>query len=185
MRHIRIWKLGGTFACALMVAAVLTAGATPPADETPSAGQQYCWLNADSGAMQCFSSEAGMNTARQAATADRGVIQPKSGSTPQLQMGSAGAGQEVVGRFYRDAGFTGGYLLISRNGGCSTGTHTADLSAYPGWNDTVSSFIAGSGCRIGIYDNANLTGSFLGNYRSSNYVGSLNDRASSALFTAG
>ncbi len=197
MRNFRTWKLGSTFASALMLSAVLTAGAVPapgaqptPGDQ-PSAGQEYCWLNGDSGSMQCFTSEAEMNTAMQQpaleATQEPQLKAAGSGSepTPQLQTGSATSDQRVVGRFYRDAGYEGGYLIISRSGGCSSGTHIADLSGYPGWNDTVSSFIAGSGCRIGLYDDSDLSGSFYGHFRSSSYVGNLNDRASSARFIAG
>lgn len=175
---------------ALAVSAVPALGAGAEATNKP-AGQQYCWLNADTDKMQCFESEAAMNQAMSGG-AGTGQIQPKSsapqetgqGSTQLLQPRSFEAGQQVVGRFYRDINFGGGYLMISRAGGCGSGYHSADLSAYPGWNDTVSSFIAGSGCRIGLFDNSNLTGDFLGNYRSDAYAGRLNDQASAAQFVA-
>ncbi|HET8794804.1 MAG TPA: hypothetical protein VFM62_00330 [Arthrobacter sp.] len=201
VRNFRTWKLGSTFASALMLSAVLTAGAAPASGaqtatqptpgSQPDAGQEYCWLNGDSGTMQCFTSEAEMNTAMEQPTRETmqepqlKAASPGPEPTPQLQMRSATADQQVVGRFYRDAGYEGGYVVISRSGGCSSGTHIADLSGYPGWNDTVSSFVAGSGCRIGLYDDSDLSGSFYGHYRSSSYVGYLNDRASSARFIAG
>lgn len=172
---------------ALVFSAGPALGAGTEAPTKPAGQQQFCWLNADTDQMQCFGSEAEMNQAMRGSAAT-GQIQPKS-STPQsspqlLQSRSFQPEQQVVGRFYRDINFGGGYLMISRSGGCGSGYHSADLSAYPGWNDTVSSFIAGSGCRIGLFDNSNLTGDFHGNYRSDAYVGRLNDQASSAHFVA-
>ncbi|HET7415170.1 MAG TPA: hypothetical protein VFI97_05680 [Arthrobacter sp.] len=178
--------------------AALTAGAVPAlgagteAGAKPAHGQQYCWLNADTDQMQCFATEAAMKQAMRGSSGT-GQIAPEQsaprgstpqGPTPMLQTRSFQPEQQVVGRFYRDINFDGGYLMISRSGGCGSGYHSADLSDYPGWNDSVSSFVAGSGCRIGLFDNSNLTGDFLGNYRSDAYAGRLNDQASSAQFVA-
>jgi hypothetical protein len=177
---------------ALTVSAVPALGAGTEAATKPANQQQFCWLNADTDKMQCFGSEAGMNQAMRSG-AGTGQIQPQSstprsttpqGSTRLLQSRGFQPEQKVVGRFYRDINFDGGYLMISRSGGCGSGYHSADLSDYPGWNDTVSSFVAGSGCRIGLFDNSNVTGDFHGNYRSDAYAGRLNDQASSAQFVA-
>lgn len=179
---------GRTVTAAVALVAALTAGAAPamaaesPGPTKPAGDQRFCWLNADTDKMQCFGTEAAMTAAMQQG-ARTGQIAPQS-SAPLLQTRSYQPEQKVVGRFYRDINFSGGYLMISRSGGCGSGYHSADLSAYPGWNDTVSSFISGSGCRIGIFDNSNLTGDFHGNYRSDAYVSDLNDRASSAHFVA-
>lgn len=169
---------------AFTVGAVPAAGAgTAPTGEPAGGQQQFCWLNADTDHMQCFGTEAEMNQAMRSSGSSTGEVAPRS-STPQLQTRSFQPGQRVVGKFYRDIDFGGEYLMISRSGGCGDGQHSVNLGEYPGWNDSVSSFIAGSGCRIGLFDNSNLTGDFHGNYRSGSYVGQLNDRASSAHFVA-
>ncbi len=161
--------------------------AQSPASTKPAGDQRFCWLNADTDNMQCFETEAAMTQAMQQGTGT-GQVAPEGSAeqraAPMLQSGSEQSKQRVVGRFYRDINFHGGYLVISRSGGCGSGYHSADLSAYPGWNDSVSSFVAGSGCRIGIFDNSNLSGDFYGNYRSDAYATPLNDRASSAQFVA-
>lgn len=154
-------------ATCLILAATMTAGT----DSTAVA--RYCSLDITKAELRCHNTAEELSRALELAGVGTGKARPPVQTTAQVS---------VIGTIYDDVGYGGGYLNIVGNP-CYYGyTDFIDLT-WSGWNDRLSSFIGGSGCRLYLHDNSNGTGAGYGWASSSSWVGTMNDRTSSISFS--
>jgi hypothetical protein len=149
--------------------------ATMTAAKDPKSAARYCSADVIKHELQCHDSPEKLSRSLELSGVDTG----KAGLRLQSE---ATAQASVIGTIYENSGYGGGYLNIVGNSCWSGYTDFIDLT-WTGWNDRLSSFIGGSGCRLYLHENSNGTGAGYGWTSSSSWVGSMNDRTSSISFS--
>jgi hypothetical protein len=157
------------FAC-LFLAATVTAA------KDPAAAGSYCSLDITTRVLQCHETAEELSRSLELAGVATGDTAPRMEAQASTQQAS------VIGTIYEHSGYGGGYLNIVGDSCWAGYTDFIDLT-WTGWNDRLSSFIGGSGCRLYLHENWNGTGAGYGWASASSWVGSMNDRTSSISFS--
>lgn len=163
-------------------ASVAIAG--PAAAATTEKPEEACWLNADTGALACYESDAALDTA----LAERGIALVESAASTGraasveargIDVAVAAATYYYYARLYADSGYSGAVYYVggSSSTPCRGTTHSYVLEGA--WNNRVSSYRGYLSCRVRLYDNANHTGASHGPAEAASSLGSFNDKASS------
>lgn len=170
-------------------ALVATIGIAAPASATTlSASEESCWLNTDTGELRCYSSNADL----EAALASRGIeLVDTAAPTQSARIAARDEGfaatsattmssAYIYARLYADANYKGAVMYVTgtNSAGCNAGL-VSQSNMPSGWNDRVSSFTTGYGCRVRLSEHSNQGGSHYGPYASAASLGTFNDKASS------
>jgi hypothetical protein len=161
----------------VLVTAVLALGgaAAPASADDGSTKTAACWVDADRGVTQCFSSPAAMQDAVRAQTGGTFVRQ-----TSALARPAGVLAVYVIADLYTNASYGGTVTSITSSSStiCTTGTgKLGNLSGVS--NNSTSSFRSYLGCVTRLYDGAGQGGSSYGPAVSAASLGAFNDLASS------
>jgi hypothetical protein len=159
-------------------ALLLVAGPTQAATASDkNAGNDVCWINADTGVSQCFDDEAAFEAA---VTEQTGTVLVEEGSA-YASRGSAGIlATFVLARLYENASYLGSSTTVTSTSStiCSAGIGV--LGNFPAaWNDRISSFHSYFSCSTRIYVNVAQGGTWFGYSIDAPGVGALDNVSSS------
>lgn len=173
----------GSLKAVLALVACLFLAATMTAAKDPASAAKYCSADVTRQTLQCHDTPEELNRSLELSGVDTGKT-AKGTEGLRLQSESTATAQaaSVIGTIYDNSGYGGGYLNIVGNSCWSGYRDFIDLT-WTGWNDRLSSFIGGSGCRLYLHEHSNGTGAGYGWYASSSWVGTMNDRTSSISFS--
>jgi hypothetical protein len=162
-------------ALVLVTAVLALGGAAAPASADDGSTKTACWVDADRGVTQCFSSPAAMQDAVRAQTGGTLVRQTSALARP------AGAlAVYVIADLYTNASYGGTVTSITSSSStiCTTGTgKLGNLSGVS--NNSTSSVKSYLGCVTTLYDGTGQTGTSYGPVVNAAGVGAFNDLASS------
>jgi hypothetical protein len=159
------------------VLASLTLGTSPAfADDGDVKTGQACWLNADTGALQCFADSAELADAVLAQTGGPLVRQADAAARPAGTLATF-----VIADLYLNISYGGGITSITSSSStvCASGTVTGSLTG--GANNTTSSFKSYLGCTTTLFDGIQSGTSYTA--VNAPGLGAMNDKASSYSIT--
>lgn len=171
----------GSLKAVLAIVACLFLAATMTAAKDPTSAAKYCSADVTKQKLQCHDTPEELNRSLELAGVDAGKAE-KGKEGFRLKSEASAQATSVIGTIYDNSGYGGGYLNIVGNPCWSGYTGFIDLT-WTGWNDRLSSFIGGSGCRLYLHEHSNGTGAGYGWAASSSWVGTMNDRTSSISFS--
>jgi hypothetical protein len=167
---------------ALTAALVLAAGpanAAAPARGSADASAEACWLDADTGRLQCFDSEADLDAAVLAQTGSA-LVEVKAAPDATARAAFGARASYVAIRVYDGASYGGASTTVSTTNAalCTTGP---GLSAnfLASWNDRVSSWHTYLSCTTRVYVDAGQTGTYHGYVVDAPALGAVDNRGTS------
>lgn len=176
-RHRHRMMIAGT---AIATAILMSLSAPAWADDADKADLTACWVQADTGTTRCYADVAAMRLDEIRVTGapliQEGTLQARLAAGPE----ALAAGDFLIARFYKDAGWSGGTIDVSATSStfCTTGGVISKATMQSGWNDAISSLHTWYNCVALLYDNTNF-GSLMGTYTNPSSLGAVNDRTSS------
>lgn len=157
------------------VLVVLTLSASPAHAAARDSSPDACWLNADTGVVQCFDDAAALDAAVLAQTGGQLVRETSPFARPAGVLATY-----VMAELFVNSSYGGAAHVVSSTSStiCTTGAgKTGNLIGI--YDNTVSSLKTYIGCQVRLYENAGLTGSSFGPVTTTSLLTGFNDRASS------
>ena len=172
----RIRALAAFFA--VTTGALLFAGGpTQAATASDDAGDDVCWINADTDVTQCFDDEAAFEDAVLEQT---GTVLVEEGSELASRGGAGILTTYVLARVYENASYGGASTTITSTNSAICSAGSGVIGNFPAlWNDRVSSFHSYFSCATRIYVNTGQSGSWFGYSIDAPGVGALDNQSSS------
>jgi len=158
------------------------AGGASPA-EAATASARACWLDIDTGVVQCFDDRGALAAAVEQQTG--GPLLLADGSTAATTRGAAvPAAAYALVTFYDGASFSGDSTTVttSISSRCTAYSFTGN-SMISGWNDRVSSYQSYGTCKTRVSHDINQGGTSYGPVASAATLGSMDNQTSSYWIT--